>query len=73
MTRIGLPLLLLLLGAACSGGARDVDYPRDRGISADIGAAHQRGSTAINPGMTEAGEPLGAIPWQLDERHQPMR
>ena len=71
--RVGLPVLALLLVAGCANGARDVDYTPDRGISADIDATHARGSTDINPGVTETGEPLGAIPWQIDERHQPAR
>jgi hypothetical protein len=73
MMRIAMPLLALLLAAGCAEGARDVDYPPERGISADIGAAHSRGSGSLNPGVTERSEPLGALPWQLNERHQPER
>lgn len=69
---IGAAALLALL-AACSGGAREVDYPPERGISADVAAAQPQGATSLYPGMN-AGlglrEPLGAIPWQLGERHQ---
>jgi hypothetical protein len=59
--------------AACALGARDVDYSRDRGISDDISATHERGPTPIQPGGARRDEPVGALPWQLDERHQPGR
>jgi hypothetical protein len=69
---LGIAALGLLVG--CAGGARDVDYPPDRGISADIAATHSADSSSLFPGMnTSAGEdsePLGLFPWQLGERHQ---
>lgn len=60
----------LLLLAGCTGGARDVDYTQERGISADIAASRYAGPTSLYPGMNENGEPLGLVPWQLGERHQ---
>lgn len=62
----------LALLAGCAGGAREVDYPPERGISADIAATHFSGASSIYPGMdvNAVSEPLGAIPWQLGERHQ---
>jgi hypothetical protein len=64
----------LALLAGCAGGAREVDYPPERGISADIAATHYAGASSLYPGMdVSAGngsEPLGVIPWQLGERHQ---
>lgn len=62
-----------LLVAGCARAAQDVDYSRERAISSDIGATLNRGSTAVQPGVTSAGEPIGAIPWEMDERHQPAR
>jgi hypothetical protein len=59
----------VILVSACEQGARDVDYPPSRGISADIDATHSQGASALYPGMTVHGEPLGAFPWRLDERH----
>jgi hypothetical protein len=73
MARSIAALALLALLAACDGGARGVDYPPGRGISADIDASHFRGPGSLYPGMTEAGEPLGVFPWQLDEHHQSER
>lgn len=69
MMRVPGLLLLLALLPACSGGARDVDYPPERGISADIAASHASGATSTYLGRTIGGEPLGAFPWTLDERH----
>jgi hypothetical protein len=60
----------LALLAGCSSGAREVDYPPERGISADIAASRYAGPTSLYPGMVESGEPLGLLPWQLGERHQ---
>jgi hypothetical protein len=60
---------LALLGG-CGDSAREVDYTPQRGISADIDAARLAGPTALRPGMAARGEPLGAFPWRLDERHQ---
>ncbi len=61
---------VLALLAGCSGGAREVDYPPERGISADIAASQYSGPTSLYPGMNESGEPFGVIPWQIGERHQ---
>jgi hypothetical protein len=72
MRLIGAAAMLALL-AGCSGGAREVDYPPGRGISADVAAGQPQGSTSLYPGMNigaGATEPLGALPWQLGERHQ---
>ncbi len=63
-------LAALVLLAGCTGGARDVDYTPERGISADIAASHYAGPTSLYPGGFERGEPLGLVPWQTDERHQ---
>lgn len=64
--------LALLAGCAGAGGARDVDYTPDRGISADIAASHSQGPSSLYPGIsgTATDEPLGALPWDLGERHQ---
>jgi hypothetical protein len=71
MTRdLGLTVALVLLaGCASSGGARDVDYTQERGISADIAASHATGPGSLDRGETFEGEPIGAMPWTLDERH----
>jgi hypothetical protein len=56
--------------AGCTLGARDIDYSRERGISDDIGAVHDRGPTPLHPGMDLRDEPIGAFPLDLDQRHQ---
>jgi hypothetical protein len=56
--------------AVFGGCARDIDYPPDRGISADIDASRYSGASSLYPGMSERSEPLGVFPWQIDERHQ---
>lgn len=70
---LGAAFALALL-AGCTGGAREVDYPPERGISADIAATHDLGASSLYPGMDmsagSVGEPLGVVPWQLGERHQ---
>jgi hypothetical protein len=53
-----------------AGCAQDIDYPPDRGISADIDASRYSGASSLYPGMSERSEPLGVFPWQIDERHQ---
>ncbi|MGO8918726.1 MAG: hypothetical protein ACLQJR_22735 [Stellaceae bacterium] len=63
-----LAALVALAGCAGTGGARDVDYTPERGISADIAASHT-GPGALDRGETFTGEPIGAIPWTADERH----
>ncbi|HZB92143.1 MAG TPA: hypothetical protein VE397_11910 [Stellaceae bacterium] len=58
--------------AGCSGGAREVDYTPERGISADIAAAHP-GVSSLYPGISstqDSDEPMGALPWEVGERHQ---
>ncbi|HLJ62732.1 MAG TPA: hypothetical protein VKT70_01410 [Stellaceae bacterium] len=68
------PILLIgALLASCSGGAREVDYSRDRTISQDIESTHNQGPVSATPGLNLRHEPLGAIPWVLDERHQDRR
>ena len=71
MTRwLGLMAVLVLIAAcASSGGARDVDYTQERGISADIAASHADGPSSVDHGETVTGEPYGAMPWTADERH----
>lgn len=61
--RLGLlaPLVVLI---GCGGGARDVDYTQERGISADIAATHATGPGSLDRGETVTGEPVGAIPWE---------
>jgi hypothetical protein len=54
--------LVLLVG--CVGGAHDIDYTQERGISADIAATHATGPSSLDRGETVKGEPVGAIPWQ---------
>lgn len=69
MTRwLGLLVPLVLL-AGCGGGARDIDYTQERGISADIAASHATGPTSLDRGQTVTGEPVGSIPWTDDQRH----
>ena len=63
------PLTVLAALAGCGGGARDVDYSQERGISADIAATHATGPTSIVGGRTISGEPYGSIPWTASERH----
>ena len=61
---------IAMLGAAvagCSIGAREVDYSPQRGYSADINAALDHGPTATQPGVSERGEPIGAVPWQAHD------
>ena len=58
---------------ACTLGARDVDYSRDRGISDDISAVYNNGPTALQPGKQARDEPVGAYPWEIGARHQPGR
>ncbi|HEV8028991.1 MAG TPA: hypothetical protein VGP50_16275 [Stellaceae bacterium] len=65
-----LPLAAAALIYGCAGGARDVDYGQERGISADIDATYQTGPLLLKHGQIEHDEPYGAFPWQLDERHQ---
>ncbi|HEV2474949.1 MAG TPA: hypothetical protein VGX22_00310, partial [Candidatus Dormibacteraeota bacterium] len=62
-------LALLGFAAGCDG-AREVDYRPSRGISADIDATHETGATSLRRGMTTEGEPYGAMPWKLGQRHQ---
>jgi hypothetical protein len=62
-----------LLALGCTRGARDVDYSRERAISSDIGATLNRGSTAVQPGVTSRSEPIGAIPWEINQRHPPAQ
>ncbi len=75
MTR-GEALLTVMLATAlggCGMGASDVDYSRDRAISDDIAATYQIGPNGNYPGRARQSQPLGAFPWQLDERHQAGR
>ena len=57
--------------AGCSVGARDIDYSPQRAYSADIDAALNHGPTAAQPGQVAREEPIGAIPYASNERHQP--
>jgi hypothetical protein len=66
-----IPLAALALLAACAGGARDVDYSQERGISSDIAATYATGPTSMqNYGETVTMEPYGSIPWTAGERHE---
>jgi hypothetical protein len=57
-----------------AGCAADIDYPPERGISADIDASRYGGASSLYPGMTERSEPFGVFPWQLgDDRNQRAR
>jgi len=69
MSRPMAALAVLAILAGCDG-ATEFDHPPGRGISADIDAAHFRGSSLPYPGMTDGGEPVAAYPWQLDERQR---
>ncbi len=70
MQRVGLLMAVVALLAACSGGARDVDYSQQRGISADIAATYATGPTSMQDyGETTRMEPYGAIPWEAPESH----
>jgi hypothetical protein len=76
-TREGRGGFLAVIGVAaiagCAMGAGEVDYPPERGISADIGAAHQSSPQLLQRGQIEHDEPSDAFPWQLDEGHQTPR
>jgi hypothetical protein len=57
-----------------AGCAPDIDYPPDRGISADINASRYGGASSLYPGMSERSEPFGVFPWQMgDDRHPSAR
>lgn len=64
-----LAAMILLAGCGSTGGARDSDYTQERGISSDIAASHAAGPGSLDRGETYKGEPIGAMPWTLDERH----
>ena len=67
---IAATMSLFGLLAGCAGdGMREVEYTQSRGISADIAATRNSGPSSLTPGETVRGEPRGAIPWQLDDRH----
>ncbi|HUK59294.1 MAG TPA: hypothetical protein VLV50_08690 [Stellaceae bacterium] len=69
--RLGLVVLLGgLMLAGCAGGAREVDYSQQRGISSDISSSLEHGPTASKPGMVGEQEPLGAMPWQIPTSRQ---
>ena len=68
-----LTTLLVAMLAGCGIGARDINYSRDRAISDDIAATYQIGPNGNYPGRARQNQPLGAFPWQLDERHQTGR
>jgi predicted small lipoprotein YifL len=72
MSNASLAMILaaMLMPLAACGGARSVDYTPSRGISADIDASRETGAGLEQRGMTTRTEPYGALPWQLDERHQ---
>lgn len=66
--------LLLALAATTLGGcseiaARDVDYSPQRAFSADIAASLDKGPTASHPGINGRNAPIGALPWEIGERH----
>jgi hypothetical protein len=70
-TRGGLlSLVAAVLVAGCAGGASDVDYTPERGISADIEATHESNPQLLKHGQIEHDEPYDAFPWRLDQRHQ---
>jgi hypothetical protein len=54
---------------ACGSGARDIEYSQNRAISGDIGATFNKGPSSTSPGIQQRDEPLGAIPWQMNESH----
>jgi hypothetical protein len=62
MTRPAVCLWAAALAVLC--GCADVDIPPERGISQDIGAAHQQGPTSLYPGQTERNPPIKATPWR---------
>jgi hypothetical protein len=65
-----IPLAVLAVLTACVGGARDVDYSQERGISADIAATYATGPNSLQShGESLSGEPYGAVPWAAGERH----
>ncbi len=62
----------LVVLAGCAGGAREVDYPPSRGISADVAAGMPQGASSLYPGMNVGSggvAPLGVQPRQIGERH----
>jgi hypothetical protein len=68
--RAAVPAVLLAALIAGCGGAREVDYPPGRGISADIDASQVTNPQRLRQGQVEHDEPLDAFPWALDQRHQ---
>lgn len=65
-------VVALVVLAGCAGGAREVDYPPSRGISADVAAGMPQGASSLYPGMNVGSggvAPLGVLPWQIGERH----
>ncbi len=62
-------LAVLALGG-CDTGARQVDYSQQRAISSDISNSLDRGPTAGKPGMMGIQEPLGAMPWEINQSRQ---
>ena len=56
--------------AGCSLGARQADYSPQRDYSADIAAALNHGPTSAEPGIVGREEPIGALPWDIGQRHQ---
>ncbi len=59
-------LVLATITGGCTG-ARNVDIPPSRGISADIDASHQTNPTIMR-GLRPRSEPYDCFPWQLDGR-----
>jgi len=60
----------MLALAGCEGGAREVDYSQQRGISSDIANSLNHGPTAVQPGEAGDEEPLGAQPWTIPTSRQ---
>ncbi len=62
--------LLLLVAASlagCAFGAREVEFPPERGYSADIAASLNHGPTAAGLASSAARSRSARFPWQIGE------
>ncbi len=57
-------LVLATITSGCAG-ARHIDIPPSRGISADIEASHQT-TPSVMRGLRPRSEPYGIFPWRLE-------
>jgi hypothetical protein len=60
-------LVVAVAGCDAGIGARAVDYSPQRGYSEDISSSLNRGPTSTKPGMVGTQEPIGAMPWDINQ------